>query len=305
MDISKSKGIETIFPILVMASFFVIVDGFALLVTSPFEAAGADVFENPNDPMNLVTFFLTLLLSTVIILAISRLRKRATHGILLGAVALSFFYFFYFLSTTIIPDLWSLGVSIAATIILVITLIKYPEWYVIDISGIIMGAGAIAMFGISLNISLTIILLIGMAIYDAISVYRTKHMIDLADTVLKSKVPLMLVIPKTRRYSLIKETKSLKEKPEDEERNAFFIGLGDIVFPGILFASTINNLPSNGLPIALSVTAGTLLGFIALMRTVVKGKPQAGLPYLSSGAILGYLVSSYLLFGRLVGLTLS
>jgi presenilin-like A22 family membrane protease len=160
------------------------------------------------------------------------------------------------------------------------------------------------MFGISLNISLVIILLIGMAVYDAISVYKTKHMIDLANTALNSRVPVMLVIPKTRDYSLINDRKSLKEKLKDEKREAFFIGLGDIVFPGILFASTFNNLPSNNLPIALSVTAGTLLGFIALMRTVVKGKPQAGLPYLSSGAILGYLVSSYLVFGRLVGLGL-
>jgi len=53
----------------------------------------------------------------------------------------------------------------------------------------------------------------------------------------------------------------------------------------------------------LSVMLGTLVGFAVLMRAVMKGKPQAGLPYLCSGAILGYLVSSYLLFGELVGLT--
>jgi presenilin-like A22 family membrane protease len=31
-----------------------------------------------------------------------------------------------------------------------------------------------------------------------------------------------------------------------------------------------------------------------LMIFVMKGKPQAGLPYLCSGAILGYLISSYI-----------
>lgn len=305
MNENNGKGIEGILPYLIMASLFIIVDALALLIISPFEAAGANAFENPNDPMDLVTFFLTLLLTTGAILFISRYKKKVTHGILLGAIGLFFFYFFYFLSVTIIPELWSLGFSIAATTILVIILVKYPEWYIVDASSIIMGAGSIAMFGISLNISLVIILLIGMAVYDAISVYKTKHMIDLADTVLKSKVPVMLVIPKIRNYSLIKERKSLKEKlEEDEERNALFIGLGDLVFPGILFASTFYNIPSHGLLIASSVTAGTLLGSIALMRTVAKGKPQAGLPFLSSGAILGYIVSSYLLFGKLVGLTL-
>jgi len=166
-----------------------------------------------------------------------------------------------------------------------------------------MSVGSIVTFGISLNILLVIVLLIGMAVYDAISVYKTRHMIDRADTVLKLKLPVMLVVPRIRNYSLIKETRSLKERlKEGEERNAFFIGLGDIVFPGILVTSTFYNITSNGLLIASSVMLGTLFGFILLMASVVKGKPQAGLPYLCSGAILGYLISSYLLFGGLVGL---
>jgi len=198
----------------------------------------------------------------------------------------------------------SLFLSITAVAILVILLVKYPEWYVIDVCGIILGVGAIAMLGISLSVLLVIVLLIGLAIYDAISVYKTKHMIELADTVLYLKLPVILVVPKIRKYSLLKETKSLKEKlKDDEERDAFFMGLGDVIMPGVLVASTFQNVPSNGLIIALSVMLGTLFGFTVLMKAVVKGKPQAGLPYLCSGAILGYLVSSYMLFGELVGLT--
>jgi presenilin-like A22 family membrane protease len=161
------------------------------------------------------------------------------------------------------------------------------------------------MMGISLSILLVIILLIGLSIYDAISVYKTKHMIDLADTVVDLRLPIIFVIPKKREYSIVEETKSLKEKlREGEERDAFFMGVGDIVIPGILAASTFHNLTSNGLLIALSVILGTLLGFTVLMAFVIKGKPQAGLPFLCVGAILGYLVSSYLVFGGLVGLAL-
>jgi presenilin-like A22 family membrane protease len=204
------------------------------------------------------------------------------------------------------PDAWwALGLSIAAAAILLVMLVKKPEWYVIDISGILTGAGAIAILGISLSVFLVTILLIGMAIYDAISVYQTKHMIELADTLVDLRLPIMFVIPKKREYSLIKEIKSLKEKlKEGEERGAFFMGLGDIVFPGILAISAFHNLTSNGLLIALSVMLGTLLGFALLMKSVIKGKPQAGLPYLCTGAILGYLVSSYIVFGGIVGLTL-
>jgi presenilin-like A22 family membrane protease len=188
--------------------------------------------------------------------------------------------------------------SIAATTILLVMLVKNPEWYITDTVAILTGVGAIAMLGISLNILIAIVLLVAMSAYDALSVYRTKHMIDLADTFIDLKLPVMFVIPKKRDYSLVEETKSLKEKlREGEERDAFFLGVGDVVFPGLLAVSAFHNLVSNGLLIALSVMFGTLLGFIILMGVVMKGKPQAGLPYLCTGAILGYLVASYFIFG--------
>lgn len=305
MEKKERKVINGIFPFVTMSGLFILIDGLALLVIRPFEVAGISAFDNPNDPMNLAYLFITMLSFTGLILLISRFRKKQTvHGIILGAVGLSTFYILFSITDTMISETWSLGLSTTATIILVLMLIKYPEWYVVDVCGIMVGAGSIAMLGISLNINLVIILLIMMAIYDAVSVYKTKHMVDLADTILTLRVPAMLVIPKVRNYSLIRETKSLKEKLlKGEEREAFFIGLGDIIFPGILFVSTFNNIPKNGLTVALSVLAGTLLGLAALMTSVVKGKPQAGLPYLSSGAIFGYIASSYILFGKLVSLS--
>jgi len=305
MNRETKREMKNIFPVFAMGGLFVLIHGLALLIIRPFEVAGIRVYENPNDPLNIVYLFLTLLLTTVAILLIAKFwKKQLVQGIILGATGYLVFYVFYPLLATMVPEVWSLFLSITAAVILDIALVKYPEWYVIDICGIIMGVGIIAMFGISLNIPLVIVLLVGLSIYDAIAVYKTKHMVDLADTVLDLKLPSLLVIPKSRKYSLIKEAKSLREKlKDDEERDAFIMGLGDFIFPGILVASTFHNITNNGILIALSVMLGTLFGFIALMRPVNKGKPQAGLPYLCSGAIMGYLVSSYILFGEFVGLT--
>jgi len=305
MDESKKREMRDIFPGFLMGGLFVLVHSLALLVVGPFEAADMAAFENPNDPMNIVFFFSIMLLITAAILLIAKFwKKQLIQGIILGSTGFTAFYVFYPLLSFVVPAEWSFFLSITAAAILVITLLKYPEWYVIDVCGIIVGVGAIALLGISLSIFLVIVLLIVLAIYDAMSVYKTKHMIDLADTVLDLKLPVILVIPKIRKYSLIKETKSLKEKlKHDEKREAFFMGLGDIIMPGVLVASAFHNITSNGLLVALSVMLGTLLGFTVLMAVVVKGKPQAGLPYLCSGAILGYIVSSYILFGELVGLT--
>jgi len=306
MSQDNRRETKDVLPVLVMGGLFVLIHSLALVMVGPFEAAGMVAFENPDDPMNIVQFFLTLLLFTGAILLIAKFwKKQLIQGVILGAIGFSAFSMLYSLLAFAIPDEWSLLLSIAATTVLVITLIKYPEWYVIDICGITIAVYAIAILGISLSIFLVIALLIGLAIYDAISVYKTKHMIDLADTFLDLRLPVVVVIPKTRSYSLIRETKSLKEKlKSEEEREAFFMGLGDFVMPGILVASTFHNIASNGLLIALSVMVGTLLGFAALIKAVTTGKPQAGLPYLCSGAIAGYLVSSYILLGGLAGLAL-
>lgn len=305
MDESKKREMRDIFPGFLMGGLFVLVHSLALLVVGPFEAADMAAFENPNDPMNIVFFFSIMLLITAAILLIAKFwKKQLIKGIILGSTGFTAFYVFYPLLSFVVQVEWSFFLSTTAAAILVITLLKYPEWHVIDACGIIVGAGAIALLGISLSIFLVIVLLIVLAIYDAMSVYKTKHMIDLADAVLDLKLPVILVIPKIRKYSLIKETKSLKEKlKHDEKREAFFMGLGDIIMPGVLVASAFHNITSNGLLVALSVMLGTLLGFTVLMAVVIRGKPQAGLPYLCSGAILGYIVSSYILFGELVGLT--
>ena len=81
-----------------------------------------------------------------------------------------------------------------------------------------------------------------------------------------------------------------------------FMGLGDIIIPGVLVVSTFTVLPEvlgdvdvAGIPGNWIVSAATLIGavcgFWTLMWFVWQGRPQAGLPLLNSGAFLGYLIS--------------
>lgn len=306
MNKDNQLNMSVVFPIILMGCLFVIIHGLALLVIGPFEAKEMYAFKNPDDPMNLMYIFVILLVVTGIILLIAKFwKKRFIQIIILGAIGYTAAYVFFPLFALFIVEWLSIVFSLFTAVLLVIILFKFPEWYIIDICGVVVGAGAIAIFGISLGIFLVIVLLVGLAVYDAISVYKTKHMIDLADTVMDLKLPVLLVIPKTKHYSLIKETKSLKETlKKDEEREAFFMGLGDVVMPGILVAAAYNSL-DQGLTIALSVMIGTLFGFIILMTFVMKGKPQAGLPFLCGGALAGYLLSIYLLFGEFIGLNFS
>lgn len=294
MTDEKELQKKMLLPVLIMAGFFVLINGLALLIKNLFQPT----FEDTSNPVNILYIFVIIIVMTLIILIIAKYwKKQVIQAIILFAIGYTAFFIFVPVLSLLLSDVLSIGGGIIAAVALVLVLYKYPEWYIIDLCGVIVGAGAIAIFGVSLSILLVIILLLVLAVYDAISVYKTKHMIDLADTVMDLKLPVLLVVPKIRRYSLIQETKSLKETlKEDEERDAFFMGLGDVVMPGILVVAAYHTL-SPGLPVAVSTLAGTLIGFLVLMSFVIKGKPQAGLPLLCSGAILGFLISSLYFLG--------
>ena len=306
----KNNFKKEVLPVFLMGFLFIIVYSLVLFLTEPFITEGGiqQAFEDINDPLNILMIIVIMLVVTVTILLIAKYWKdKIIQIIILFSVGYTSFYAFFLPVLNILfpsyPDVVLIS-SLILAILLVIVLYKYPEWYVIDISGIIIGVGAIIIFGISLGILLVLILLIALAVYDAISVYKTKHMIDLADTVMDLKLPVLLVIPKKRGYSLLKETKRLKEKlKEGEEREAFFMGLGDIVIPGILVAAVYRQIAApEGFLIAIGTIIGILIGFTILMTFVLKGKPQAGLPCLCGGAIIGYIFSSLILFGELKGL---
>lgn len=191
-------------------------------------------------------------------------------------------------------------ISIAIALSLTYIVHKYPEWYVVDTVGLVMGIGATVILGVTFAILPALVLLLILAIYDAISVYKTKHMISLADSVIDLNLPVLLVIPKKWSYSFRKEKPRLKEQLESgAEREAMFMGLGDIVIPTLLAISALSFLSSSqselGIAINLLVSIGTmigiLIGFTVLMTYVLKGNPQAGLPLLNSGAMGGFILT--------------
>jgi presenilin-like A22 family membrane protease len=189
-----------------------------------------------------------------------------------------------------------------------------------------MGAGAAGLFGISFGLLPAIVLLVALAVYDAVSVYGSGHMLDLAEGVLDLNVPVVLVVPVVSGFSLLDDEganpSSLDEAPPapdatgdgaatnggapadedgaESDRDALFIGLGDAVMPTVMVASaaSFSPAPALGLPLAavnlpaLLAAGGTLVGLLVLLRAVLRGTPHAGLPLLNGGAVGGYLLGS-------------
>jgi presenilin-like A22 family membrane protease len=302
--------IKDYIPFIGMAFMLLLVQLIALALAGPFKENKIEAFTNPKDPGNVVVWVAIILIFTAFIFLLIKLNKKwiIQAFIFLTVASTLYFVFIPFFSIgpyiefiiTLSPgqtlDLGKVYYSIfILSIGLTILLYKYPEWYVVDIIGVIIGAGASTMFGISLEIFPTLLLLVVLAVYDYIAVYRTKHMIALAEGVMDLKLPILLVVPKHWKYSF------LTEKFDKEKREAFFMGLGDAVMPTLLVVSanffvkassfTVPFIGSINLP-ALGAIVGTFVGFAVLMGLVIKGKPQAGLPFLNSGVILGYVAGS-------------
>lgn len=275
----------------------------SVLLAVPMTASGYVVFEDPESLSNPIWFIAMLLVFTGFLLVLIRYKfKRFLDWIIRISLFIAYIYVFSGLAGLITNLDIALVFGIIAAACATLLLWKYPEWYVVDILGVLLAAGVASMFGISLEPVPVILLLILLALYDAISVYKTKHMLTLADGVIEGRMPIMVVVPKKQGYSFIRDgiggTISPDEKLETDspkhDRAAYLMGLGDLIMPSILVTSAAVFMPGGGLGIfslpSIGALIGSLAGLYILLRSVQSGKPQAGLPPLNGGAILGFLI---------------
>ncbi|NYT02462.1 MAG: hypothetical protein GKC10_06885 [Methanosarcinales archaeon] len=268
----------------VMLLFVAIVQILALALMPPLLAAEVRVFEDPSSTTNPLSYILLVLAFTAFLLfAVKMGRAWVVSGFIQLAVAMSIYY----VLSAIIPAVPSILLALGLTA----ALRFYPEWYLVDAVGLLVSAGVSALFGISMNTLPAVLLLVALAVYDAISVYKTKHMVDLAESAIRMKAPLLFIAPRRRGYSF------RKNHSGTEKGGAYFLGLGDAIIPTVIVISANWSVEASLLPIpglalnlpALGGMLGTVLGFLVLSMTS-RSRPQAGLPFLNGGAILGFLL---------------
>ncbi|MFD1599482.1 presenilin family intramembrane aspartyl protease PSH [Halobellus rarus] len=177
------------------ALLFLLVQLGALALVPTFYESGYQTVEDPSDPTNSLVYIVAILVATAAMLAAFKfdLDWVVRAFVVLAAASIAWYVF-----SVLLPPLAAIGASVLLAALLVV----HPEWYVIDAAGVLMGAGAAGLFGISFGLLPAILLLSVLAVYDAISVYGTEHMLDLASGVMDLKLPVVLVVPTTLSYSL-------------------------------------------------------------------------------------------------------
>jgi presenilin-like A22 family membrane protease len=280
--------LEKMRPMAVMMFFVVLVQILSLALMPPLSKTDVRIFENPESTANPFSYIILVFGFTLFILMAMRLKKGwVVSGVVLLAIAMGVYY----VLSAFLPPLPALILSLVVLALLQIR----PEWYVIDLVGLLVCAGVGTLFGLSMTPFPALILLLVLAAYDAISVYKTRHMVTLAEGVMEIRAPLLFVVPRRRSYSFRREGMT----GSGEDRGAYFLGLGDAIIPTVLVISANWSLalPQHELVFgiganipALGAMLGTYLGFAVLSMTP-RDKPQAGLPFLNGGAVLGFLLA--------------
>jgi presenilin-like A22 family membrane protease len=191
-----------------IVGIFVLVQLGALALVEPFKSAGFQDVQDPSDPTNSLLYVGAILVATVVMLGAFRYGgDRVIRAVLVFSSGyLSFYVFAVLVPAAPLPGLAALAPAVALAALVTGALWFYPEWYVIDAAGIVMGAGAAGLFGINFGVLPALVLLVVLAVYDAISVYGTEHMLTLAEGVMDLKVPVVLVVPLTLSYSFLDES---------------------------------------------------------------------------------------------------
>ena len=268
----------------------------ALLMIEPVQKAGLFAFENPDTLLNVGLFILLMLIFTAVLLL---LIKKNAQKIISAIIALALAWVMYYLVMAVaaqflsgaLPHVIGIAVGVCAVVLLLI----HPEWYLINLVGILASTGCAVIFGVSLSVIPVLVLLVLLMIYDYISVKRSKHMLTLADGVMHQKMPIMFVMPKKLSYSYRKTGIAIDDDTKD--KGAYMLGMGDIIFPAILVVSAqvyasfegICSIFGIALP-AVGAMAGSAVGLALVLVLVNKGKPQPGLPLINGCAIAGFLL---------------
>jgi len=152
-----------------------------------------------------------------------------------------------------------------------------------NLFAVVSTAGAGAVFGFSLSLGAAFLFLILLTIYDYIAVFRTKHMITMADEMIKKDIAFTI----SEEREVVVEGKPRKERVD--------IGTGDFLAPIMVEVAAYKM----GIWAMLIGFIGALFGFVIMIFMLYnQRKTIPAIPPIALGIALAYGVSmavSYLI----------
>lgn len=251
-------------------------------------------FERPeikNQSTSFIYITLAVITGTFLVLVLVKFEKQFVWKYVFFAAVWST------LSIALAAFINPVAAAVLALIVSIFRLYR-PNVIIQNLSEIFI-YGGLASFVVNIfNLFAAFMLLVVISIYDFIAVFKTKHMIKLAEFQSKSKVFAGLLIP----YKRDKISVTAMHKPEIgdipkkiHKSSVAVLGGGDIGFT-LIFAGVV----MKGLMLKETILVGFLKTLIipvfvsfALLMLLLKGQQNKfypAMPVLSLGCFIGYLV---------------
>lgn len=140
--------------------------------------------------------------------------------------------------------------------------------------------GAMRPAGVAITIAV-------LATYDIVAVYVTKHMVEMAESMLRRKVFFAMILSAHPGDLLLPVTTVTSGS------SFVFLGTGDVVLPALLVASVAVIDPRAAVLVAVGALYGAaVLHVIFLSRH--ERPPMPALPPIAAGALIGFIASFFL-----------
>jgi len=233
--------------------------GIQMSASPEFSEFNVSPTQQPGDIMNSLIFIGYVILGAVIVVLMLRFYK--------GLLVFKFMEgLIIFVSSNIVFTviLYAVGfplfIELGFFLSMALVGAKYLYPQVKNLTAIIASAGVGAVFGFSLDMLPALVLIVGLSIYDFVSVFWTKHMVYMAKELSKKDLSFSITA-KERRY--------VKELGKEEE-SRLELGTGDMAIPLMLAVSAYKMSATLGLLYSIAVVIGSTVGLVFVLVYVTK-----------------------------------
>ncbi len=147
-------------------------------------------------------------------------------------------------------------------------------------------AGLGAAVGIIITPTVGVVVLVLMSFYDIIAVYKTRHMVRIAESMIRSGAVFGFIIPPSTELFMA----SRHEAKSRIGTDFMILGSGDIGLPLIFISSLVRQSLPEAIIVACFAMLGLLLTHI-LFVSQTKRQPMAALPPIATMTLIGYAVA--------------
>ena len=229
--------------------------------------------------ISIKSFVIQFCVITLFIFLVAKFLKKKNHK---KALFKSLFIFAIFTGGVLMLDVWfSDIVSLCLMSILIFLWSKKKSVFLHNLCVVLGIAGTISIAGLSITPQAVVALLALFSIYDFIAVYKTKHMIKMAKSMIESGAILGFIIPHKFSY--------FNRKTDNINKDwTFVLGGGDIAFPLLLACSLVPYNIVGSVVVSIFSLIGSFLSFWIFIRQKER-KAIPALPPIALLSILGYL----------------